>query len=110
MTQQFQTRDIWPALLSAASKLGIDAILLRMIAMELPDNPWSDELTVFETDEGFLVHTPHRCGEACPLTAEACLTAFKVEDYISRHKGRPYKIVSVKGRGSDLQIGLRSYL
>ncbi len=102
--------ELHGAMLRAAGKLGIGGLLLRVVASELAPSSWLSDLSIKEEGDTVVGHTTHRCGSECPGTPEGCLTAYKVEETITRRRGRAHRIDSVVLGEGDVWVTLSPYL
>jgi hypothetical protein len=100
--------EVEDALLKASERLGMRVLLLRLVAAELPDNPWLLDLHTEPRGAMILARTTHLCGPACEAAPTACLTAFKVEDAITKRTGHVMAIHGVERDGAHgLRVTLR---
>jgi len=100
--------EIEDALLRVGDRLGMRVLLLRMVAAELPDNPWLLDLRVAHEGSLATAETTHLCGSSCTLDTEGCLTAFKVEDAITKQTGELYAITAIEpGEANGIRVTLK---
>jgi hypothetical protein len=99
--------EVEDALLRAGERLGMKVILLRLVAAELPDNPWLLDLRVERDGPNAMARATHLCGEGCRMEATGCLTAFKIEDAVSKTMGQVMSIASLaRGPGDEVRVAL----
>jgi hypothetical protein len=98
--------EVEDALLRAGTKLGLRAFLLRLVAAELPDNPWLVDLHVQPQAEGVVARASHLCGPACNAVPDGCLTAFKVEDAVTKRTGVLHQLRAVRAEGRAVVVEL----
>jgi hypothetical protein len=100
--------EVEDALLRAGDRLGARVLFLRLVAAELPDNPWLLDLQVERRGEDAIARTTHLCGGACVADLTGCLTAFKVEDAVTKRTGTVMALSGVERDGADgLRVTLR---
>lgn len=101
--------EVEDALLRASDRLGVRVLLLRLVATELPDNPWLLDLRVERSGDEAVARTTHLCGGACVADATGCLTAYKVEDAVTKRAGEVMAITRVERDGpAGLRVTLRA--
>src|SRR5581483_7824076 len=91
--------EVEDALLRVGERLGLKVMLLRLVAAELPDNPWMLDLSLEDEADLVRARTSHLCGSSCQASRSGCLTAFKVEDVVSKRTGRVMAIEHVSATG-----------
>jgi len=93
--------EVEDALLRVGERLGLKVMLLRLVAAELPDNPWMLDLSLEDEADLVRARTSHLCGSSCQASRSGCLTAFKVEDVVSKRTGRVMAIEHVERDGPE---------
>jgi hypothetical protein len=94
-------------MVKAARKLGLEGTFLRMVAAELPDACWTPTYILDDPEERVVLATAaHCCVPGCTAAAGHCLTALKVEQFVSSEMGRPYTVESVRLEGEALSVRL----
>jgi hypothetical protein len=76
-------------------------MLLRLVAAELPDNPWLTDLRVERQGPFAIARATHLCGPGCAAEPRGCLTAFKVEDAVGKQRGELMSIARIDREGPD---------
>lgn len=100
------TLEVEDALLTAGTQLGMKTLLLRMVAANLPDAPWVSDLEYEPATR--TARASHLCGAACPADATSCLTAFKVEDAVTKRTGEVLLVQTVEREGpQSIRVHLR---
>ena len=82
------------AIRRAGLGLGIEGVLLRLVAAELPENPWLADLALTDDGNTVIVRARHTCDQACDGVTTACLTAFAIEHMVGTRHSRPYAVES----------------
>ena len=93
--------EVEDALVAVGEKMGMKVLLLRLVAANLPDNPWLTDLEIQRDGDAATVSTTHLCGAKCRFDASGCLTAFKIEDAVSKKLGELMRIRAVEPDGAD---------
>ena len=100
--------EVEDAILRASDRLGVRVLFLRLVAAELPDNPWLLDLQVERRGDHSVARTTHLCGAACAADVTGCLTAYKVEDAVTKQTGVVMAISAVERDGPEgLRVTLR---
>jgi hypothetical protein len=99
--------DLASAMVNAARKLGLEGTFLRIAAEELPDSGWTVHTETDTAGRGVMATAAHACVTDCCPADGKCLTALKVEQVVSRERGRPYVIASVRLRSRKLLVRLK---
>lgn len=110
-TVQLQaTFELVEAMLSAASKLGIQGIFRRLVVAELPDNPWLREIEIDAEEAGnIVVRARHLCPPSCAVTLKQCFTALKIEDLLCKKRSKPYAISSARLIDTRVEVLLKPF-
>lgn len=102
--------DIASAMLNAARQLGLEGTFPRMVAAELPEAAWAPTMTLCEMDDVMKVTAAHHCVPGCTAAPGHCRTALKLEEVVSRKRGRPYAVHTLRVEGDFLIACLRPFV
>lgn len=93
---KFTVRDLWASVVASSQKLGIEKVLLRMVARDLVKGVGA--VRGFSVDGGTPISAKHLCSpdQGCEGDAEVCLTAFLVEAQANLADGQIMKARSVR--------------